>query len=301
MGFNELRYHLRRMWGKFGFNELIVNDSGINLFKFKENEGMQNVLAKGPWMVNNRPLFVLKWSHEIGMKKIEPSKLPVWVKLLNVPMEAWSLKGITSLASSLGRPLMMDEMTARMCQNGVGRTDYARVMVEFEACKVMKNEIKNEYNDKERNVKGTKMVNVMYDWKPESCDHCKVFGHSVGKCVVRPRTVEEIKAKTDEEARIKAMNEASTANAKEVKQDKNGNWQQQRNGGQNRWNNQRQMYREKNFNVESVEKRATKVDSGNNAEKNDHRKRKEQVSGSQTISKGHTETRISSNQFEALT
>ncbi|PWA57855.1 hypothetical protein CTI12_AA405930 [Artemisia annua] len=139
----------------------------------------------------------------------------------------------------------MDEMTARMCQNGIGRTDYARVMVEFEACKVMKNEIKIEYTDKERKVKGTKMVTVMYDWKPECCNHCKVFGHSFEKCDARPRTVEELKAKADEEARIKSLNEARVAKASEVKQGNNGNWQQQRKGGQQRWNNHRQEYRER--------------------------------------------------------
>ncbi|PWA70711.1 RNA-directed DNA polymerase, eukaryota, Reverse transcriptase zinc-binding domain protein [Artemisia annua] len=74
---------------------------------------------------------------------------------------------------SNGENAVNNDMTARMCQNGVGMTDYARVMVEFEACRVMKNEIKIEYTDKERKLKGTKMVNVMYDRKPESCDHYK--------------------------------------------------------------------------------------------------------------------------------
>ena len=40
MSFNELRYHVRRMWGRYGFKEVIVNDNVINLFKFKYKEGM---------------------------------------------------------------------------------------------------------------------------------------------------------------------------------------------------------------------------------------------------------------------
>lgn len=287
MGFNELRYHIRRMWGKFGFKELIVNESGINLFKFKDIEGMQTVLSKGPWMVNNRPLFVLKWNPEMGMKKVEPAKLPVWVKLMNIPMEAWSLKGISALASSLGKPLMMDEMTARMCQNGTGRSDYARVMVEFEACKIMKDEIKIEYTDKEKKVKGTKMVDVLYDWKPEGCTHCKVFGHCFEKCNARPRTVDEIKEKAVEEERVKCLNEAKVAENNEGKHDNQGNWQKQRKYGQNRWNNNKQEYREKNV-VTGKEKNGAKtVENGTNVEKNDKGKGKVHESGNK-------------NQFEAL-
>lgn len=154
MSFNELKYHLRRMWGRYGLKDVSVNNSDINLFKFKDVEGMQYVLDKGPWMVNNRPLLVMKWDPEIGMEKVEPIKLPVWVKLMRIPMEAWSKEGISALTSCLGKPLMMDEVTARMCQHGIGRTDYARVLVEFEASKVMKNEIKIEYTDKEKKVKG---------------------------------------------------------------------------------------------------------------------------------------------------
>ncbi|GJZ07504.1 hypothetical protein Tco_0541297 [Tanacetum coccineum] len=36
MGFYELRYNVRRMWGKYGLKEVTVNASGVNLFKFKD-------------------------------------------------------------------------------------------------------------------------------------------------------------------------------------------------------------------------------------------------------------------------
>nr|GEW55871.1 hypothetical protein [Tanacetum cinerariifolium] len=67
----ELRYNIRRMWGKFGVEDIIVNN------------------------------------------------------------DAWSVDGISALASSLGNPLIMDTTTAAMCHNGMGRLDYARVLVEW--------------------------------------------------------------------------------------------------------------------------------------------------------------------------
>ncbi|GKD98151.1 zinc knuckle CX2CX4HX4C containing protein, partial [Tanacetum coccineum] len=46
------------------------------------------VLEKGPWMVKNKPLFVTKWSPKMGMEKLEPKRLPVWVKIV---MFLWKL------------------------------------------------------------------------------------------------------------------------------------------------------------------------------------------------------------------
>ncbi|GJS50284.1 zinc knuckle CX2CX4HX4C containing protein [Tanacetum coccineum] len=70
---------------------------------------------------------------EMGMQKIKPKKFPVYVKILNVPLEAWCLDGISALSRSLGKPMLMDIMIATMCHNGIGNLEYARVLVEMEA------------------------------------------------------------------------------------------------------------------------------------------------------------------------
>nr|GEZ38276.1 hypothetical protein [Tanacetum cinerariifolium] len=38
-----------------------------------------------------------------------------------------------------------------------------------------------------KKVKSTKWVKVEYTWKPDRCTHCKVFGHSVHACDVKPK------------------------------------------------------------------------------------------------------------------
>nr|GFB36306.1 hypothetical protein [Tanacetum cinerariifolium] len=45
----ELRYHLRRMWGRFGLKDVILNTKGQCLFKFNNEEGMNRVVEQGPW------------------------------------------------------------------------------------------------------------------------------------------------------------------------------------------------------------------------------------------------------------
>ncbi|PWA78146.1 hypothetical protein CTI12_AA218230 [Artemisia annua] len=66
----------------------------------------------------------------------------------------------------LGRPVIMDQMTASMCNNGYGRLRYARVLVEMEACKGLPDKIEVVYKDASNNIKKRKTVKVEYPWKP---------------------------------------------------------------------------------------------------------------------------------------
>ncbi|GKE08762.1 RNA-directed DNA polymerase, eukaryota, reverse transcriptase zinc-binding domain protein, partial [Tanacetum coccineum] len=116
MHISELRYNIRRMWRKFGIAEIDKWKNGCYMFKFRDEISMNAVLEKGPWMVRNKPLFVQKWSSKIRMTKVEPKKLPVWVKIVNVPLEAY-----------------------------IGNISYARVLVEMDSEKELKNEIEIQH------------------------------------------------------------------------------------------------------------------------------------------------------------
>ncbi|GKA42965.1 zinc knuckle CX2CX4HX4C containing protein, partial [Tanacetum coccineum] len=126
------------MWSRTGFKEIMDNGNGRWLFKFNNEQGMNSVAEQSPWMVNSKPLMVYKWDPSLGINKVELTKIPVWVKLLEVPMEAWSTEEISAISS---RPLVMDNMTAYVCKNGTGRTEFARVLMEMEASKGFKEEV----------------------------------------------------------------------------------------------------------------------------------------------------------------
>ncbi|GKA06590.1 RNA-directed DNA polymerase, eukaryota, reverse transcriptase zinc-binding domain protein [Tanacetum coccineum] len=153
MHINVLKYNIKRMWTRFGLKDIVVDADEMCFFKFKDEE-----------------------------EKKTPCKVPVWIRLYNVPLEAWSIKGISAISSRLGRPIMMDQMTSNMCKEGSERLGYARVLVEVDAGKeyLEKNEI--NYVDAMKKVKLTKWVKVEYSWKPDRCKHCKVFGHTINYC-----------------------------------------------------------------------------------------------------------------------
>nr|GEZ34868.1 zinc knuckle CX2CX4HX4C [Tanacetum cinerariifolium] len=71
----------------------------------------------------------------------------------------------------------VDDMTTRTCSLG-----YARVLVEATTGKGLDDHIDVLYKNKDNGEQFVKKVRVEYDWKPPSCSHCKVFGHSDSKC-----------------------------------------------------------------------------------------------------------------------
>ncbi|GJV44787.1 RNA-directed DNA polymerase, eukaryota, reverse transcriptase zinc-binding domain protein [Tanacetum coccineum] len=176
MSYQELRYNLFRMWGKFGLKSIISNGNGVFLFKFRSNEA-------------------------------EPNKLPLWVRLRNLPLEAWTTKGISAVASRLGTPQIMDQTTAQMCKVGYVRIGFARVLIDVEAEKRLPDKIEIIYKNRDGMVTAKKSVDVSYDWSPHVCSFCKVFGHHDKNCVIRPKSVEEFMEMEREEEKKKQNKE----------------------------------------------------------------------------------------------
>nr|GEV64654.1 zinc knuckle CX2CX4HX4C [Tanacetum cinerariifolium] len=103
--------------GNDGDQVCLDQDSGDN-GKEKDDGVKSNDVSKGS---TNKPDREKRNRNRMALEKAKPSKLPIWVKIINVPIEAWSVKGISALASSLGKPIIMDDMTARICAKGEGK------------------------------------------------------------------------------------------------------------------------------------------------------------------------------------
>nr|GEV51578.1 putative reverse transcriptase, RNA-dependent DNA polymerase, Gag-polypeptide of LTR copia-type [Tanacetum cinerariifolium] len=70
-------------------------------------------------------------------------------------------------------------MTTIICLKSKGRIGFARVLVELNAEKEVKNKIEIIYKGKDISEGMKKVVDVEYAWKPLVCTHCKVFGHDL--------------------------------------------------------------------------------------------------------------------------
>ncbi|GJX65470.1 RNA-directed DNA polymerase, eukaryota, reverse transcriptase zinc-binding domain protein [Tanacetum coccineum] len=171
----------RKMWGKYGLRKITSIGNGNYVFKFNNEKGLQTVIENGVWIVNNKPMVVQKWDIDVDINKVEPDRLSICVKLVNLPLEAWTIKGLSVVASRLGKPVMMDNVTSMMYNQG--RLGYTRVLIEVDVKKGLPKSIDIQYFDKDYKMIISKTVKVLYDWKPPLCTKCSVFGHRDGNCI----------------------------------------------------------------------------------------------------------------------
>ena len=117
-------------WGEDG--EVDVRPVGHNLFiiLFSNSENRDKVLENGPWHIQNKPLIVRRWEPRLTSLEFNMAKLPVWIQLGNIPLELFTQKGISYIASAIGNPLYMDRYTASQ-----QRLAFAKVCVELGASK----------------------------------------------------------------------------------------------------------------------------------------------------------------------
>ncbi|GKG16404.1 hypothetical protein Tco_0358727, partial [Tanacetum coccineum] len=76
-----------------------------------------------------------------------------------------------------------------MCLESWGRSSYARVLIEINAC--------NDFSDNlvmvVPNLEGTgytkETIRIEYEWEPPRCSTCLIFGHSLDDCPKAPKRV----------------------------------------------------------------------------------------------------------------
>ncbi|GJV71423.1 RNA-directed DNA polymerase, eukaryota, reverse transcriptase zinc-binding domain protein [Tanacetum coccineum] len=80
-----------------------------------------------------------------------------------------------------------------------GRVGFARVLVEINAEKEIKDKIEIVYKGKNITDGLRKVMEVEYAWKPFVCKHFKVFGHDVHRCIVKPMIMTETRIEKENE------------------------------------------------------------------------------------------------------
>ncbi|GJX72125.1 putative reverse transcriptase domain-containing protein [Tanacetum coccineum] len=185
--FPVVQNYVSNTWSKFGFEKITRNDNGVYLFKFASKAGLEQVLERGPWMIRKSPIILNKWSSSVSLKKGEVTKVPVWVKLYNVPVLAYSEDGLSLIATQIGKPVMLDAFTSSMCVESWGRISFARALIEISSASTLKKEVIMAIPEEEGDGHIKEVIRVEYEWKPPHCVECKSFGHSHDLCPKRVR------------------------------------------------------------------------------------------------------------------
>ncbi|XP_035840396.1 uncharacterized protein LOC118487564 [Helianthus annuus] len=138
-------------------------------------------------MIRNVPIILKEWSASIKLEKEDLKAIPVWVKMHDVPLAAFTEDGLSLLASKIGVPMMLDSYTATMCAESWGRSSYARALIEVQARVYLKKSVTVAIPSLEGLSHLMVEVKIEYDWEPLRCSSCCVFGHDDSSCPKNPQ------------------------------------------------------------------------------------------------------------------
>jgi hypothetical protein len=169
MPFHAVNSIASRAWSQYGLESVMTTSNGFIIFHFNTVDEMHAVLEKGPWMFGGKNIILQQWHPRFQFDKNKITTLPVWIRLHGLPFPLWSKQGLSLAASMVGRPLSCDELTYNCT-----RLEYARLCVEVDAALPF---VHGFEIDSPLSIAPI-TVTVDYEWKPPSCDLCKVFGHS---------------------------------------------------------------------------------------------------------------------------
>ncbi|KAI0489269.1 hypothetical protein KFK09_029111 [Dendrobium nobile] len=166
---------IKKTWPLRGSLSLLTMDEGFFLLKFSAIEDYEHAWSGGPWFFFGKPFILQKWTPDFIPKREEFPSIPLWIKILNLPLSLWTPEGISKLASCVGIPIVVDALTAAKT-----RLTFARVCVQITSNSLLPDEIFYCVEGKSFPLR------IQYDWKPERCSQCGSIMHPPTLCPKDP-------------------------------------------------------------------------------------------------------------------
>ncbi|GKB48843.1 hypothetical protein Tco_0899596, partial [Tanacetum coccineum] len=184
LAFPVVENYVKNAWEKFGLERTMLSN-GYFIFQFSSRDGMERVLENGPWLIRLVPIILNIWTPNTRLKKETITSAPIWVKLHNVPIVAYSEIGLSLITSQIGNPIMLDAYTSVMCQKSWGRNSYARALVEVSSLNPLQDSLVVAIPFPDGSRHSLESIEVEYEWTPPRCETCKIFDHVDDACPIR--------------------------------------------------------------------------------------------------------------------
>ncbi|PKU75538.1 hypothetical protein MA16_Dca011314 [Dendrobium catenatum] len=173
--YERLLASMEKAWKLKGALSLLSLADDFFLLKFTAVEDYDMVWSGGPWFLLGRPFILQRWNPKFQPTRDESASIPLWIKVLNLPLALWTPTGISKIASFIGEPLYVDNLTAKRT-----RLTFARICVKVDKNSELPEVIPMEIDGVDLNL------TVVYDWKPTKCDGCGSLVHSFALCPKNP-------------------------------------------------------------------------------------------------------------------
>nr|GEZ97177.1 zinc knuckle CX2CX4HX4C [Tanacetum cinerariifolium] len=154
----------------------------LTAVEFSTRDGMEKVLESGPWLIRLVPIFLNIWTPNTRLTKEMITYVPIWVKLHNISIVAYSKIGLSLITSQVGNPIMLDAYTSSMCQISWGKNDYARALIEVSSLNPIKDSVVVAIPFPNGSGHSLETIEIEYEWIPPWCETCKIFAHDNKEC-----------------------------------------------------------------------------------------------------------------------
>ncbi|GJZ39140.1 zinc knuckle CX2CX4HX4C containing protein [Tanacetum coccineum] len=110
--------------------------------------------------------------------KEELTRIPIWVKLHDVPLQVFEEDNICLIATFIGKHVMLDSYTSTMCNDLWGQSNFARCLIELNSEADLVDVVNVGIPSLNREGFTKETIRVEYEWRPPKFDICKIFGHT---------------------------------------------------------------------------------------------------------------------------
>ncbi|GJX15672.1 hypothetical protein Tco_0216504 [Tanacetum coccineum] len=104
------------------------------------------------------------------------------VKFHDVLLAAYTSDGLSLIAMKVSTPIMLDSYMNSMCLKSWGRSIYARILIEIDACNNFSDNLFMVVPKLEGTGYTKETIHMEYEWEPHHCSICLIFGHLLDDC-----------------------------------------------------------------------------------------------------------------------
>ncbi|EOY06957.1 Uncharacterized protein TCM_021519 [Theobroma cacao] len=149
------------------------------LIHLSNDQDFNRIWTRQQWFIVGQKMRIFKWSPEFEAEKESPV-VPVWISFPNLKAHLYEKSALLLIAKTIGKPLFVDEPTAKG-----SRPSVARVCVEYDCREPPIDQVWIVTQKRETGmVTNGYAQKVEFSQMPDYCEHCCHVGHNETTCLV---------------------------------------------------------------------------------------------------------------------
>jgi len=151
--------------------QLLLCSKGFFVVQFESMDDYQKVFLQGPWFWGRAGLFITPWFPEFDANTMVVTKMPVWVRLPNLPLPYWHHEVLEDIGNLLGSFIKSDKE-----RQDKGLFTYARICVEIDLSKGLPDRMHLKHESH------IWLQRLDYENTAFRCRYCQLTGHLQDTC-----------------------------------------------------------------------------------------------------------------------